>query len=55
AAVGSDRSRVMEETALSGDHVLHVAVCSLRDAEPGGRHLVVSERSARQLAGGLST
>lgn len=36
------------------DHILHAAVSSLCDAQPGRLHPLLSERSAGQLAGRLS-
>lgn len=37
------------------DHILHAAVCRVCDAQPGGIHPLLPERSAGQLAGRLST
>lgn len=54
SALWTDRSSVMEEAALSCDHILHAAVSSLCDAQPGGLHPLLPECSAGQLTGGLS-
>lgn len=37
------------------DHILHAAVCRVCDAQPGGIHPLLPERSAGQLSGRLST
>lgn len=59
AAGGRQRSDVTAVLCLPSlsvaDHVLHAAVCCVCDAQPGGIHPLLPERSAGQLAGGLST
>lgn len=52
----SDVTLVLFLPSLSvADHVLHAAVCRVCDAQPGGIHPLLPERSAGQLAGRLST